>query len=115
MKFAAQRNIRTLQGHYLHDLTTIDGAACFLGMQPRNDLTEDFRTATMKRNPDLQQSLPSRMKEELENRDEYVALTRQIENLTLQIKAATNKKTVSQLKDERAKTYKSRAKLQRDE
>ncbi|KAJ8129724.1 hypothetical protein O1611_g3906 [Lasiodiplodia mahajangana] len=66
-------------------------------LDPRNNLTEDFRTATMKRNPDLEQSLPSSMKEEIENRDEYVALTGQIENLALQIKAATNKKTVSQL------------------
>jgi len=114
MKFAAQRNIRTLQGHYLHDLTTIDGAACYLGMQPRNDLTGDFRTATMKRNPDLQQSLPSRLKEELDSREEYIALTRQIEALTLHIKTTTDQETLGQLKDRRAKAYKSRAKLQRE-
>lgn len=56
------------------------------GMQPRNDFIEHFRTATMKRNPDLQQSLPSKLQGELESRDEYAAPTRQIEDLTLQVK-----------------------------
>lgn len=71
-------------------------------MRPRNDLTEDFRTATMKRNPDLQQSLPSKWKEELKGREEYVALTGQIENLKLQIKAAANEAPlVLKLQDDR--------------
>ncbi|KAL2015888.1 hypothetical protein VTK56DRAFT_4663 [Thermocarpiscus australiensis] len=115
MKFAAQRNMKTLTGHYLHDLTTVDGAACYLGLQPRNDLTEDFRSATMMRNPDLLQSLPSKLQEELESRDEYVALTRQIDRLTLQMKMADNQAVIGQLKEERAKAYKSRAKLEREE
>ena len=114
-KLAAQKNIKTLVGHYLHALTTIDGAACYLGLQPRNDLTEDFRTATMKRNPDLQQSMPSKLQDELESRDEYVALTRQIEDITLQVRTTTDDAALDRLKGERAKLYKCRARLRREE
>lgn len=115
MKFTAQRNIKTLTGYYLYDLTTVDGAVCYLGLEPRKDLTEDFCSATMMRNPDLLQSLPSKLQEELENRDEYVALSRQIENLILQIGIADNQAAIGRLKDEQAKAYKSRAKLERQE
>lgn len=114
-KFAAQRNVNTLVNHYLHALTTVDGAACYLGLQPRNDLTEEFRTATMKRNPDLQQSIPSKLQNELKSRDDYVAITRQIEDVSLQIKTATDDAARDQLKDERLKLYYSRAKLRRKE
>lgn len=60
MKFAAHRNPRTLVGHYLDNTSNVDGAAVFLGLEPRRDLTEDFRSASMKRHPDLPQSIPSK-------------------------------------------------------
>jgi hypothetical protein len=41
MKFAAHRNSKTLIGHYLDDMSNVDGAAAFLGLEPRRDLTED--------------------------------------------------------------------------
>ncbi len=40
MKFAAHRNSKTLVGHYLDDMSNVDGAAVFLGLEPRRDLTE---------------------------------------------------------------------------
>jgi len=57
MKFAAHRNSKTLVGHYLNDMSNVDGAAVFLGLEPRRDLIEDFRSTSIKRNPDLQHSL----------------------------------------------------------
>jgi hypothetical protein len=53
IKFAAYRNSKTLVGHYLDDISNIDGVAVFLGLEPRRDLTEDFRSVSIKRNPDL--------------------------------------------------------------
>ncbi len=114
-QFAAQRNLKTLVGHYLHTLTTIDGAACYLGIEPRNDLTQDFRTATMKRNPDLRQSLPSKMQEELQSRRDYVAVTQLIQNLNLQIKATVDQESLDRLKGERSKAYKTRAGIEHEE
>src|SRR5438045_1264659 len=60
MKFAAHRNSKTLVGHYLDDTSNVDGAATFLGLEPRRDLTEDFRSASMRRNPSLRRSFQQR-------------------------------------------------------
>ncbi|KAI0467050.1 hypothetical protein F4859DRAFT_507006 [Xylaria cf. heliscus] len=115
-KFAAQRGVNTLVNHYLHTLTTIDGAAYYLGLQPRNDRTEEFRTAiTMKKNPVLQQSMPSKLQDELESREDYVAMTRQINDLTLQIKTTTDDAGLDRLKNKRIKFYNSRKKLRYEE
>ena len=51
MKFAAHRNSKTLVGHYLDDMSNVDGAAVFLGLKLRRDLTKDFRSTSIKRNP----------------------------------------------------------------
>jgi hypothetical protein len=53
MKFAIHRNLKTLVGHYLDDMSNVDGVVVFLGLEPRRDLTKDFRSASIKRNLDL--------------------------------------------------------------
>jgi hypothetical protein len=53
IKFAAYRNLKTLVSHYSDNISNIDGAAVFLGLEPRRDLTEDFRSTSIRRNPDL--------------------------------------------------------------
>lgn len=53
MKFTAYRNLKILIGHYLNDMSNVDGVAVFLGLEPGRDLIEDFRFAFIKRNPDL--------------------------------------------------------------
>jgi hypothetical protein len=53
IKFAGHRNSTTLVGHYLDDMSNVDGAASFLGLEQRRNVTGDFRSASMKRNPDL--------------------------------------------------------------
>ena len=64
MEFAGHRNSKILVGHYLDDMSNVDGAAAFLGLEPRRDSTEDFRSASTGR--ELQHSLPARNQEELE-------------------------------------------------
>jgi hypothetical protein len=53
IKFARHRNLKTLIGHYLDDISNIDGVAAFLNLKPRRDLIEDFRSAFIKRNLNL--------------------------------------------------------------
>ena len=65
MKFAAYRNSKTFVGYYLDNMSNVDGVAVFFGLEPRRDLTEDFRSAPIKRNPDLQHSLPGKCLDEL--------------------------------------------------
>ncbi|KIH86421.1 hypothetical protein SPBR_08698 [Sporothrix brasiliensis 5110] len=81
LKFAGQRNPKVLLHHYLDDMSTIDGAAIFLGTNPRKDLTQDFRSATMKRNAQLPQTLPSEVKAALESQQEYARLSDKLERL----------------------------------
>ncbi|KAK0704279.1 hypothetical protein B0T21DRAFT_299173, partial [Apiosordaria backusii] len=111
LKFATQKNPKVLGNYYLNDLTTVDGTSYFLGMKPRTDLTKDFCTVKIKRNPDIGQSLLSNMREELQQQDEYISITEEIEKLTLQIKTATDSKDLSKLKDEQTAIYKQQAKL----
>ncbi|KAB5550744.1 hypothetical protein GE09DRAFT_1033211 [Coniochaeta sp. 2T2.1] len=115
LKFAAQKNPSVLGNHYLHDLTTVDGASCYLGMKPRTDLTEDFRTATMRRNPDVGQSLPSSMRHELRQRGEYVLITNNIEDLSHQIKKTVDEDKLRKLKADRATAYRQRDILEKEE
>jgi hypothetical protein len=53
IKFAVHRNSKTLVGYYLNNMSNVDGAAVFLGLEPQRDLTEDFCFVFIKRNPDL--------------------------------------------------------------
>ncbi|EHK19893.1 uncharacterized protein TRIVIDRAFT_47147 [Trichoderma virens Gv29-8] len=71
LKFASQNNPNVLIHSYLGNVSTIDGAASFLGLERRTDLAEDFRSVTMKWNPALNHSIPIREQRDLENSPEY--------------------------------------------
>jgi hypothetical protein len=53
IKFAMHRNLKTLVGYYLDDISNVDSAVVFLSLEPQRDLTEDFRSTSIKRNLDL--------------------------------------------------------------
>jgi hypothetical protein len=82
MKFAAHRNSKTLVGHYLNNMSNVDGVAVFLGLESRRDLTEDFRFASMRRNLDLRHLLPAKCLDELRRRRDFIDLGEQINNLS---------------------------------
>jgi Protein of unknown function (DUF3435) len=115
MKFAAHRNSKTLVGHYLDDMSNVDGAAAFLGLEPRRDLIEDFRSASMRRNPDLRHSLPAKNQDELEQRRDFIDLYEQIEHLSAQITAAITEEERKKLKAQRRHVYNQRQKLINEE
>ncbi|KAK3361657.1 hypothetical protein B0T24DRAFT_538692 [Lasiosphaeria ovina] len=112
LKFAGQRNPKVLLNHYLDDMCTVDGAAIFLGTKPRDDLTQDFRSATMKRSAQLPQTLPSEVKRELESRPEYVQIMDELHRLEPQIELALDKETADCLKDRRSRLREKRRKLE---
>ncbi|RYP57313.1 hypothetical protein DL769_009558 [Monosporascus sp. CRB-8-3] len=86
-----------------------------LQVKPRNDLTEELRTATLRRNPDLRPSLLSSLREELKQRDNYITITRKIESLTLQIEMTVNGEDRNRYKSKRTAAYRRRAKREKDE
>lgn len=115
MKFAAHRNSKTLVGHYLDDMSNVDGVAAFLGLEPRRDLTEDFRSASIRRNPDLRYSLPAKNLDELKQRRDFIDLCAQIEDISAQITAAITEEERKKLKTQRRHVYDQRQKLINEE
>jgi hypothetical protein len=105
LKFADQQNSSVLRRHYLGAMNTVDGAGSFLNMDIRQDLTEDFRSATMKWNMDMPLDLPAKERAELEQTGEYVTLSQEIELLSLQIED----RNVSEEARERYKIDRSQA------
>ena len=111
MKFCGHRNPKSIVGHYLDDMSNVDGAAVYLGLEQRQDITQDFRSASMKRNPDLQHSLPSKELDELKQRRDFVDLCEQIENLSFQANAAVTEEARKELQRQRRHVYNQRQNL----
>ncbi|RYO74330.1 hypothetical protein DL764_010855 [Monosporascus ibericus] len=88
IKFAAHTNQATLAKDYLSSITSVDGLASFLKLPLRSDQAEDFRSKTVKRNPELFSFLPAKTTDELRQREDYVAITKELEDLSLQMDAA---------------------------
>ncbi|KAK8038354.1 hypothetical protein PG994_015121 [Apiospora phragmitis] len=114
MKFAAHRNPRTLVGHYLADMTNVDGTASFLGLKPRRDLTEDFRSASMRRDPNLPSVLPAKLREALQSQPDYSEATSQIKALSYEIDTVGLEEDRKHLIAQRDQLYKQRSQLVTD-
>ncbi len=83
IKFCGHRNPKTISGYYLDNISNVDGAVVYLGLEQQQDIIQDFRAASIKRNPDLQHLLLAKNLDELKQRRDFVDLCEQIENLSL--------------------------------
>lgn len=94
-------------------MNTIDGTGSFLHTDVRHDLADDFRSTSMRWNPDMILTLPAEEQAELERQEEYVAITRKINHLNLKIgdEFATEEER-ERFKAERSQVYAQRKKLQ---
>ncbi|KAF2008723.1 hypothetical protein BU24DRAFT_475285, partial [Aaosphaeria arxii CBS 175.79] len=90
MKFASHKSSNTLGRHYLDSMSNVDGAATYLDLQARHDVTKDFRSATMQRKYRLPLSLPKSKQNDLESRSDYQALTEKSQALVVEIEKAEN-------------------------
>nr|CAG8993140.1 Unknown function [Thelonectria discophora] len=104
MKFAGHRSSKTLVGHYLADMSNVDGAAAFLGLEPRRDVTEDFRSASM-----------AKLLEELKQGGDYTGLREEIAHLSVQIDGASTKEEREELKVQQQGLYYQQRKLRNEE
>lgn len=112
MKFAAHTNQMTLTRDYLSSIT---GLASFLKLPLRSDQAEDFRSMTVKRNPDLFLSLPAKAQDNLQQRSNYVAITKKIEGLSLEVNAARTQSVILELKSQRNQLLEQRRMLEKEE
>ena len=112
LRFASQNNTNVLVNHYLGNISTIDGAGSFLGMELRTDLAEDFRSASAGRNPNLRFSLSTEAAEELRNSPEHILLTKNISEVNVEIEAQISPEIRAQLEVQRKAAYKERRLLE---
>lgn len=115
MKFAAHTNQMTLTRDYLSAITVVDGLASFLKMPLRSDQAEDFRSMTVKRNPELLLSLPAKAQDELRRRSDYVAITKKIEGISAEISEAVPLAQINELKSRRSQLIEERRMLENGE
>jgi hypothetical protein len=101
MKFAAHTNQMTMTRDYLSSITVVDGLGGFLKLPLRSDQAEDFRCMTAKRNPELFLSLPTKTQDELRQREDYVAITKRLEDLSLETNTETQTALRNQLLKQR--------------
>ncbi len=114
LRFASQNNIHVLANHYLSNVSTVDGAATYLGMQPRTDLAEGFRSATMRLNPGLSQTLPAEEEEELRKSQDFVSLEAEMVRIKETIQRTTSEEARAELKSQRKSLYASLRKLRKE-
>ncbi|KAK0721562.1 hypothetical protein B0T26DRAFT_739088 [Lasiosphaeria miniovina] len=114
INFAAHTNKMTLTRDYLSSITVVDGLASFLKLPLRSDQAEDFRSMTANRNPELLQSLPAKVQDELRQREDYIAITKKIEDLALEMSSARNGTVARELKSERGQLYEQRRVLEEE-
>uniref|UniRef100_L7J0I7 Uncharacterized protein n=1 Tax=Pyricularia oryzae (strain P131) TaxID=1143193 RepID=L7J0I7_PYRO1 len=107
MKFAAHTNQMTLTRDYLSSITHVDGQGSFLKMPLRSDQAEDFRSMTVKRNPDLFLSLPAKAQDELRQQPDYVVISEQLKDLA--------SKTDAQSRKDKSRLISRRRKLEKAE
>lgn len=91
----------------------MDGAGTYLKMRQRTDLAEDFRSATMRWNPNLPLSLSARDREELRDSADYKVVTQRIEELNVRISEAITTDEKDQLKAQRSLEYDRRKAIER--
>ncbi|KAM7219592.1 hypothetical protein V8F06_004973 [Rhypophila decipiens] len=98
LKFAAHTNQVTRTRDYISSICSVDGQGSFLGTELRRDTAEDFRSATVRRNPELFLSLPVKEQDELQERSDYLEVVNAFESLTRQINAASSMAAIDSLK-----------------
>ncbi|KAM7186433.1 hypothetical protein V8F33_011826 [Rhypophila sp. PSN 637] len=115
LEFAAHTNQVTRRRDYISSIYSVDGQGSFLGTELRRDTAEDFRSATVRRNPELFLSLPAKEQDELQGRRDYVDVVDAIESLTRQINASSSMAAIDSLKSQRAELYERRRRLEYEE
>jgi len=115
LKFAAHTNQTTRTRDYISSICSVDGQGSFHGTELRRDTAEDFRSATVRRNPELLLSLPAKAQDELQERPDYVEVVNALESLTRQINAATSMADIDSLKSQRTELYERKRQLEHEE
>ena len=61
----------------------MDGQGIFFGYTPRSIVNDVFRNLILNRHPELWQTLPAEKRRELESREDFVKIQKELEGLKL--------------------------------
>lgn len=78
MKYGGHKNPATYTKYYAPKNSGVDGQGTFFGCTPRSFV---FRNLTLNRHPELWQALPAEKKRELESREDFVKIQKELEGL----------------------------------
>ena len=78
-------------------MSTINGAASFWGLKPRITYFEAFRGMSLQWSPQMEQSLPAKLRVNLAQRPDFVKLSEEILELGEKLKGLTVKGEIKAL------------------
>ncbi|OCK73076.1 hypothetical protein K432DRAFT_365291 [Lepidopterella palustris CBS 459.81] len=108
MKFAGQRDPSVFRQSYMHAMSTVDGQGSFLGTELRRDHIEGWRSMSLRRQPQLWQSLPAKEQYSLEQRPDFAEIGDKIRSLTEEIRLTGAEETKRVLQARRQELYERR-------
>lgn len=112
MQFAGHGgNPRIFFESYMSSTSSVQGVSNILKLTHREDIAEPFRGLTLQRHPQLWQTLPAKLKQDLEDSPECTRLNNQIKELTEKIKAAGSNTQREKLEGERHDLYNQKYRL----
>ncbi|KAL2371638.1 hypothetical protein RJZ57_003921 [Blastomyces gilchristii] len=98
------------------DVCSVQGVGNILGLAQHDDITEHFRGLSLRRHSRLFQCLPAKLRQDLEDRQEFVQLNVRIEELNSKIRASgTSEKECQKLEGEQCSCYLQKQKLEAQE
>jgi hypothetical protein len=100
---------------YAASMSTTDGAASYWGLKPRTAYFEAFRGMSLQWHPQMEQSLPAKVQDDLAQRPDFIALSKQIKDLGGQLKDLTIKDEIKSVRSRRDELYLQRRQLIPDE
>jgi hypothetical protein len=96
-------------------MSTIDGAASYWGLKPRTIYFEAFRGMSLQWHPQMEQSLPAKVQDDLAQRSDFVALSQTIKDLGEELKGLNLGHKIKTIRSRRDELYLQRRQLISDE
>lgn len=85
MKFAGQNDPNVFFGSYASSVSTVDGISSYFGGKRRTIHLECLRGRTLRWYPQLNQTLPAKVQDNLDGRPDVVAINRELEALAKEL------------------------------
>jgi hypothetical protein len=96
-------------------MSTVDGAASYWGLKRRTIYFEAFRGMSLQWHPQMEQSLPAKVQDDLAQRPDFVALSKEIKDLGEKLKDLNVKDEIKTARGRRDELYLQRRQLLSDE